>query len=250
MRRMVYFACLAVFVLGSIFICSGDLPVSEEQWGGEAVSQLTRTLSRMSEEELEFQRNLARWYNLNLTADWKDRNYRTAYSDLLAASGTAMAYLTVPSQAGCIPICRGSQQEGKLAHLADSAIPVGGNGTHCVLIGNVNLATGDRFCIHILREVRTFHVDLIETATSSRAAFPVEQGRELCTIVSIQPGAKTETLRLIRCSLMEEHEEQSGEIIPVLPHKPDGWYFSACTMVFLGVVLVPFTYKIYRKEPC
>lgn len=134
------------------------------------------------------------------------------YMSVLNVSGLGiMGYLDIPKLNASLPIYHGTS-EGVLqiavGHLEWTSLPVGGEGTHCVLSGhrglpNARLLTdlpdmdiGDVFYIRVLNEVLTYEVDQILTVVPTDVdALQVEPGKDYCTLMTCTPyGINTHRL--------------------------------------------------------
>ena len=95
-----------------------------------------------------------------------------------------------------------------VGHLEWTALPIGGEGTHCVLSGHRGLPRaklftdlddmkiGDYFLLHILDDTLTYEVDQILTVLpeETEPLLPIE-GEDLCTLVTCTPyGINTHRL--------------------------------------------------------
>lgn len=87
-----------------------------------------------------------------------------------------MGYIEIPEIDCSLPIYHGTEEsvlQVAVGHLEWSNLPVGGEGTHCVLSGHRGLpsaklftnldklAVGDTFLLRVLDEVLTYEVDQI-----------------------------------------------------------------------------------------
>jgi len=126
------------------------------------------------------------------------------YFHLLDVTGTGiMSYLEIPVIHVSLPIYHGIE-EGTLqiaaGHIPGTSLPVGGEGTHCVLSGHTGLPSaklftdlrkmkkGDRFQIITLGRTLTYEVDQILTVLPSETtALAIEPGRDYCTLITCTP---------------------------------------------------------------
>ena len=95
-----------------------------------------------------------------------------------------------------------------VGHVDWTSLPVGGEGTHCVLSGHRGLPSaklftnldkiveGDTFSIRVLDEVLTYEVDQILIVEPTEVdALQIEPGKDLCTLVTCTPyGINTHRL--------------------------------------------------------
>ena len=134
------------------------------------------------------------------------------YEKLLDISGVGiMGYLEIPELNMSLPIYHGTEEsvlQIAVGHLDWSALPVGGEGTHCVLSGHRGLPSallfsdldqmqlGDHFSLRILGEQLLYEVDqiLVVEPDEVKDLYPVE-GEDLVTLVTCTPyGVNTHRL--------------------------------------------------------
>jgi len=148
---------------------------------------------------------------------------RCRYYELLNLSGSGeMGYIEIPSINVSLPIYHSTDEsalQNGVGHLEWSSLPVGGESTHCVLSGHRGLPSaklftnldsvirGDIFVIHVLNEELFYEVDQIITVEpEDTAALQIEDGKDLCTLVTCTPyGINTHRL-LIRGHRIETPE--------------------------------------------
>jgi sortase A len=149
------------------------------------------------------------------------------YESLLDITGDGlMGYVEVPT-AGCyMPIYHGTEEpvlQDAAGHLSGSSLPVGGESTHCVLVGHrglpgVKLFTdldevveGDIFTIHVLNQTLTYEVDEIQVVLPEEVeALEIEDGEDKCTLVTCTPyGVNTHRLLVTghRIPNLEDEED-------------------------------------------
>ena len=134
------------------------------------------------------------------------------YQSLLNMDGTGiMGYIEIPTIKLSLPIYHGTEDsvlQIAVGHLDWSALPVGGEGTHCVLSGHRGLPSaklftnldqlreGDTFTLRVLDEVLCYEVDQIRIVEpQDTAALLPEPGQDLCTLVTCTPyGVNTHRL--------------------------------------------------------
>lgn len=134
------------------------------------------------------------------------------YKEMLDVAGTGiMGYLEIPAIGQRLPIHHGTDEsvlQRAVGHLAGSSLPVGGASTHCVLSSHRGLPgarlftdldqleAGDRFAIHVLGETLTYEVDQMRVVLpTDLSPLQIEEGRDLCTLVTCTPyGINTHRL--------------------------------------------------------
>lgn len=146
------------------------------------------------------------------------------YASLLAIDDSGiMGYIEIPSIGVSLPIYHGTSDgvlQRAVGHLDWTSLPVGGASTHCVLSGHRGLpsaklftdldqlAAGDTFVIRVLDEVLTYEVDqilIVEPADVS--ALSIEDGKDLCTLVTCTPYGVNSHRLLVRGHRVENAEE-------------------------------------------
>ena len=137
---------------------------------------------------------------------------REEYDSLLNVSGTGiMGYVEIPSIQCVLPVYHGTNEavlQIAAGHLEWSSLPVGGEGTHCVISGHRGLPSaklftnldklvvGDVFMLRVLDEVLTYEVDqILIVEPQETAALEIEEGKDYCTLVTCTPyGVNTHRL--------------------------------------------------------
>ena len=146
------------------------------------------------------------------------------YNSLLNVTGTGiMGYIEIPKIDCSLPIYHGTEDsvlQIAIGHVAGTAMPVGGINTHCVLSGHRGLPSaklfteldemelGDLFMLRVLDEVFTYSVDqILIVEPNDVSALEIEQGQDLCTLVTCTPyGINTHRL-LVRGHRVENLKE-------------------------------------------
>lgn len=187
----------------------------------ETVSQLdTAQYDEMWKAAQDYNRSLAqRETTFALTDEQK-----AAYESLLDVSGLGvMGYIEIPEIDCSLPIYHGTEEsvlQVAVGHLEWSSLPVGGEGTHCVLSGHRGLpsaklftnldklAVGDTFLLRVLDEVLTYEVDQILIVEPEQVdALGIVPGEDYCTLVTCTPyGINTHRL-LVRGHRVENTPE-------------------------------------------
>lgn len=142
------------------------------------------------------------------------------YNSLLSVNETGiMSYIDIPKIGVFIPVYHGTAVETLekgVGHLEGSSLPVGGEGTHCILSGHTGmnrakiftdlseLEDGDLFFLHTLGETLAYEVDqklVVEPYDVS--ALQIESAHDFVTLVTCTPyGVNTHRL-LVRGKRIE-----------------------------------------------
>lgn len=153
---------------------------------------------------------------------------KKAYEGLLNVGGDGvMGYVEIPSIQCTLPIYHGTDDsilQVAIGHLEWSSLPVGGESSHCVLSGHRGLpsaklfsnldklAEGDIFMLRTLDETLTYEVDqILIVEPEDTEALTIEEGKDLCTLVTCTPYGVNSHRLLVRGHRIEKIEE-SGAI--------------------------------------
>jgi sortase A len=149
------------------------------------------------------------------------------YESMLDVSGNGvMGYVDIPEIQCELPIYHGTDEavlQVAVGHLDWTSLPVGGEGTHCVLSGHRGLksarlftdldrlAEGDIFTLTVLDEVLTYEVDQIRIVEPNEVNdLAIEAGKDYCTLMTCTPyGINTQRL-LVRGHRIENLDDSSS----------------------------------------
>ena len=181
-----------------------------------AIASYAETVSQLDTAQYDEMWKAAQDYNRSLaqreTAFALTDEQKAAYESLLDVSGLGvMGYIEIPEIDCSLPIYHGTEEsvlQVAVGHLEWSNLPVGGEGTHCVLSGHRGLpnarlftnldqlAVGDRFLLCVLDETLTYEVDQILIVEPQEvAALGITEGEDSCTLVTCTPyGINTHRL--------------------------------------------------------
>ena len=122
-----------------------------------------------------------------------------------------MGYIEITKIKVSLPIYHGTDDvvlQQAIGHLEWTSLPVGGEGTHCVLSGHRGLPSaklftnldkltvGDTFMLRVLNEVLTYEVDqILIVEPKDTEALQIVDGKDYCTLVTCTPyGINTHRL--------------------------------------------------------
>lgn len=210
---LVFFAGLSLLLYPSL----------SDYWNSFHASQAVATYSEevrnLNADKYDRLIGEAREYNAALPGRYKDfflsESDRSTYNALLDVNGTGvMGYIEIPTIQISLPIYHGTEDEVlqiAVGHLDWSSLPVGGEGTHCVLSGHRGLPSaklftnldklvaGDKFVIRVLDEVMTYEVDqILIVEPNDLSALAIEKGKDLCTLVTCTPYGVNSHRLLVR----------------------------------------------------
>lgn len=134
------------------------------------------------------------------------------YLSQLDITGTGiMGYIDIQKIRCTLPIYHGTDDtilQVAIGHVDWTSLPIGGEGSHCVLSGHrglpsarlftdiVDLEEGDTFIIRTMNELLTYEVDQIRTVLPGEIQdLKIEKDKDLCTLVTCTPyGVNTHRL--------------------------------------------------------
>ncbi|MBR2047021.1 MAG: class C sortase [Oscillospiraceae bacterium] len=210
-----------------------------------AISSYTEQVSHLSKEDYTAFWEEARAYNETLNSRDNsfilDDSLEDQYEKLLDVAGNGvMAYIEIPKINVHLPVYHGTEEvilQVAIGHLDWTSLPVGGEGTHCVLSGHRGLPSarlftdldkmviGDTFILKVLDEILTYEVDqILVVEPQDTAALQIEQGQDLCTLVTCTPYGINSHRLLIRGHRIANAEEvkvirvsaEAGRIDPIM----------------------------------
>ena len=210
-------ALVVAFLIG---ICLLLYPSVSNYWNSfhstEAMAAYSEAVNSLSDEVYESMLQAARDYNEGLqgqASKWVlSEAEEQEYMQLLDAAGTSvMGTIDIPKIRVSLPIYHGTSEEvlqAGVGHLEGSSLPVGGEGTHCVLSGHRGLPSarlftqldklevGDTFVLTVLNETLTYEVDqILIVEPDDLDALQIEEGKDYCTLVTCTPyGINTHRL--------------------------------------------------------
>ncbi len=198
-------------------------PTASDYWNSmhasKAVADYSAEVNRLTQTQYDEIWAAATAYNQSL----RDRSgsfyltdeQKEQYASLLDVNGTGvMGYIEIPNIKLSLPIYHGTEDsvlQIAVGHLEWSSLPVGGEGTHCVLSGHRGLPSaklftnldqlveGDTFVLRVLDEVLTYQVDQILIVEPDETdALKAEKGKDLCTLVTCTPYGVNSHRLLVR----------------------------------------------------
>ena len=221
-KRLSTIFAILIFLLGLGVLF---YPVASDLWNqqrqNKLISSYTQTAAQLTQEDFSALWEAAHEYNNNLNPNFRDAftgrqlPENDPYWGLLNPDGSGvMGYIEIPSIRVNLPIYHGVDDDilqYSAGHLPGSSLPVGGEGTHCVLSGHRGLPSaklftnldrlqeGDTFMLNVLNDTLTYEVDQIRIVLPDELYdLEIEPGQDYCTLVTCTPyGINTHRL-LIR----------------------------------------------------
>lgn len=230
-----------------------------------AIAAYSQEVSKLDENRYDELWQQAREHNRSLVgrenAYLLDDSQKAEYERLLDVSGMGiMGYIEIPSLKVSLPIYHGTEEsvlQVAVGHLEWTSLPVGGESTHCVLSGHRGLPSaklftdldrlvvGDRFRLGVLDQVLTYEVDqILIVEPQDTEALLIEEGKDLCTLVTCTPyGINTHRL-LVRGHRVETEKDAknvrvTSDAIQIEPYLVAPVVAAPILLVLLLGLLIP-----------
>lgn len=206
-----------------------------------AVASYAETAANMNTEEYERIISKSQAYNRKLSRSgilWTlDEDEEKEYKEQLdIGTSGIMGYIDIPKIDVMLPIYHGIDEsilQVAVGHIPGTSLPVGGEGSHCVVSGHRGLPSarlftdidklveGDTFTITVLNKTLTYEVDQIRTVLPTDLSdLQIEKGKDYVTLVTCTPyGINTHRL-LVRGHRIENADGDASVIADALQIEP------------------------------
>lgn len=207
-------------------------PTISEYWNSltssRAIANYSEQVSSLDTEDYEHIWNAAREFNEKIRYRMNvfvlEDEEKQEYNQSLNLTGNGvMGYVEIPDINSVLPIYHGTDEavlQIAVGHLEWTSLPVGGEGTHCVLSGHRGLPSaklftdldkiteGDVFILRVLDEILTYEVDQILIVDPNVTdALRIEDGKDYCTLVTCTPYGINSHRLLVRGHRIENAPE-------------------------------------------
>ena len=195
-------------------------PTFSDYWNSfhqsQAVTSYVENVANLDTEQYEALWNEAVAYNKKLAKTGIHWNMtdeeKEEYNEYLKVDDSGiMGYIDIPVIDCSLPIYHGTDEsvlQVAIGHIEGSSLPVGGEGSHCVISGHRGLPSarlftdldklveGDIFILHTLDATLTYEVDQIRIVEPTDLSdLQIEEGKDYCTLVTCTPyGINTHRL--------------------------------------------------------
>lgn len=218
-----------IFIVGLAIML---YPTVSDYWNSlhqsRAIATYSQNVSSLDENEYKQILEQAQWFNeyikTNCVGGSLNDEQMKMYEEILDISGTGiMGYIEIPSIDVSLPIYHTVDNDVlqiAVGHIEWSSLPVGGEGTHCVLSGHRGLPSaklftnldklgeGDTFMIHVLNETLTYEVDqVLIVEPKDVSTLTTIDGEDLCTLVTCTPYGVNSHRMLVRGHRVENTNE-------------------------------------------
>ncbi len=230
-----------------------------------AIASYAEEVANIADEQYDALLSAARDYNQshcdNPVAFALTEEQTETYNELLNIGGNGiMGYIEIPSINVTLPIYHGTNEavlQIAVGHLEWTSLPVGGEGTHCVLSGHRGLPSarlftdldklvvGDIFMLRVLDEVLTYEVDQIQIVLPNNVdTLLCEEGEDLCTLVTCTPYGINSHRLLVRGHRIDNLPEAeniriTADAIQIEPVIVAPLLAAPMLLILLIVLLIP-----------
>lgn len=213
-------------------------PTFSDYWNSfhqsRAIASYSDAVEELDEEDYEAFWQAAVEYNKEMAATGNrfslSEEEEEEYNKILDITGTGiMGYVEIPSIQCSLPIYHGTDEavlQIAAGHIEGTSLPVGGEGSHCVISGHRGLPSaklftdldqlveGDVFMLRVMDEVLTYEVDqILIVEPYDLDALQIEDGKDYCTLVTCTPyGVNTHRL-LVRGHRIENIEDSDSAYV-------------------------------------
>lgn len=261
---------ILVFLIGLSLLL---YPTVSDHWNSyhqsQAIATYAQEVAELDEDRYNELWGVARAYNDSLAENPNPYvmtdEQKESYDKLLNVGGDGvMGYIEIPSIQCYLPIYHGTDEavlQVAVGHLEWTSLPVGGEGSHCVLSGHRGLPSaslftdldelvvGDIFLLRVLDEMFTYEVDqILIVEPNDTQALMIEAGEDYCTLVTCTPyGINSHRL------LVRGHRIENLSISKTVYVTADAMQIDpilVAPIIALPILLLLFVYLLirYRKK--
>ena len=237
-------------------------PTVSDWWNSfhqsRAVASYAEAVANLDQEDYDRIIEQAADYNARLAESgvlWTmNPEQQEEYDSLLNIGGNGiMGYIDIPKIHITLPIYHGTDEavlQIAIGHLAGTSLPVGGEGTHCVVSGHRGLPSarlftdldkmveGDTWTVNVLDRTLTYEVDQIRVVLPSDLGdLQIEDGKDYCTLVTCTPyGINTHRL-LVRGHRIANAQGDANVVADALQIEPN----YVAVFVAVPILILLFT---------
>lgn len=214
MIKIIKTLCLTLVVLLALGLNKSKKPNREAMFQklNRQAETVESVVASLEPEQIEHQKNLARWYNYNLELGTKD--LEKSYETILNFGQGRMAVLGVPEWGLRMPIYHGSG--GAVSHDPATPLPLGGRGDHTVLYlaEEIPWVEGQNLYIDCLGQRLTYRVEEVQVVDNFQSTVRTgEAGENLLTLV-LDRGDIRLLIRCVRCGELVLRQGDKGARFP------------------------------------
>ena len=187
----------------------------------DTINSYQNQIEGLDPDDIDDQFDQANQYNEKISSGIdKDGTGDADYENILSFEpDNMMGFIEIPRFNLVLPIYHGTDDSvlaAGVGHMRNTSLPVGGKSTHCVLVGHTGLSyrifddlhymeIGDVFYLKIANRVLKYEVYKIEGVLPNEMSYTkIQEGRDLCTLVTCYPQGINSHRRLIMGERVEE----------------------------------------------
>ena len=253
--RLIPAIVILMALLGTALFCYPAVSnYLAEKNQSEIIGSYDSELAKMREEDYRKEWDKAEQYNQSLAGDPVRDPFLEGsgmalpqnYLDVLNVNGI-MGYIEIPKIAVNLPIYHGTDEETLkkgVGHIRQTALPIGGMGTHPVLTGHTGLPSaelftnldqleiGDKFFIHVLDQTLAYQVDAINVVEPNETALlEPDWDKDYVTLITCTPYG-VNSLRLLVRGIRVEYIPEEEEALRLEGH---AWGKNEQILLFMGI---------------
>lgn len=264
---------ILLFLVFGIGLCLLLYPTVSDYWNSfhqsRAIASYTDAVSQIDDKEYERIWQAAVSYNETIRAKAGNPYVLTdeekaQYNSLLNISGNGvMGYIEIPTIDVSLAVYHGTGEsvlQIAVGHIEGSSLPVGGEGTHCVLSGHRGLPSarlftdldklteGDVFLLHILDDTLAYEIDqILIVEPENTDALKSEEGKDYCTLVTCTPYGVNSHRMLVRGHRVENEKVANIRVTADATRIDAALVAPAVAIPILLILLLGMLIK-YRKR--
>lgn len=259
---------LSTIIVGIIFLCGLSLflyptisNLYNEYLNQKLIGDYREASSGIKPKEYKKAKEDAIAYNENMNNPGKLEELGLNYEDMLNITDNGiMGYIEIPKISVSLVIYHTIDEDilqNGIGHVEDSALPIGGKSTHCVLAGHTGLPSaklltnidhlkvGDSFYIHVLDEVLTYQVDDISVVEPHEVSkLNVVSGKDYVTMVTCTPYGVNSHRLLVRGVRVEENGVNASGTVLV---QNDVFYVDMKYLITFSLIGIAIVFIAGRK---
>lgn len=247
---------IVIFICGlSLFLYPALSNMYNEHLNNKLINDYKDAFSDIKPQEYNDALEKARLYNENLNDKQKLQELGLTYENTLNITNDGiMGYIEIPKISVSLVIYHTIDEnvlQKGIGHVPESALPVGGKDTHCLLAGHTGLPSaklltnidhlkiGDKFYIHVLNDVLEYRIDNVSVVEPHEVSLTgVVSGKDCVTLITCTPYGVNSHRLLVRgtrvndsSNLTPDNDNVSNEILNI-----ETKYLITFSLLGLGIV--------------
>lgn len=233
------------------------------------INSYESTVQSLDEDQYKAIKDAAASYNKKIAQNgiqgiMTDADMEEYFNQLKIGESTAMGFIEIPKINQRLTIYHTTGEkvlETGVGHMEGTSLPVGGECSHCALSGHRGLPSaklftdldkmeaGDIFQITVLDDTFTYEVDqILVTDPDDLAPLAIEEGQDLCTLITCTPYAVNTHRLLVRGHRIANPVEAKGDADPVKSELVAPFLMVGIIGVILVIALARAGRRRYKKK--